>query len=129
MVVKLSSLKSLEKRIETLETTIPFGADPLMIVLDSLSNNDLGLLSEYRELHAAGFDTEEVRDMMGSESYGLAIAVMQKVNDDLERLTMPPVRKLVAKPKMRAVIDSGIGGTKRQRKSDPDFEEPKLFIQ
>ena len=127
MVVKLSSLKSLEKRIETLETTIPFGADPLMIVLDSLSNNDLGLLSEYRELHAAGFDTEEVRDMMGSESYGLAIAVMQKVNDDLERLTMPPVRKLVAKPKMRAVIDSGIGGTKRQK--NPDFEEPKLFIQ
>ena len=125
----MSSLKSLEKRIETLETTIPFGADPLMIVLDSLSNNDLGLLSEYRELHAAGFDTEEVRDMMGSESYGLAIAVMQKVNADLERLTVPPVRKLVAKPKMRAAIDSGIGGTKRQRKSDPDFEEPKLFIQ
>ena len=51
------------------------------------------------------------------------------MNDDLERLTMPPVRKLVAKPKMRAAIDSGIGGTKRQRKSDPDFEEPKLFIQ
>jgi len=122
------SLNSLEKRIEALEIPMA-GIDPLEIIINNLSDNDLGLLSEYRELHAAGFDTEEVRDMMGSESYGLAIAVMQKVNDDLERLTMPPVRKLVAKPKMRAAIDSGIGGTKRQRKSDPDFEEPKLFIQ
>ena len=101
--------------------------DPLEFAISNLSDNELGLLSEYRELHAAGFDTEEVRDMMGSESCGLAIAVMQKVNADLERLTVPPVRKLVAKPKMRAVIDSGIGGTKRQK--NPDFEEPKLFIQ
>ena len=124
----MRSLNSLEKRIEALEIPMA-GIDPLEIIINNLSDNDLGLLSEYRELHAAGFDTEEVRDMMGSESYGLAIAVMQKVNDDLERLTMPPVRKLVAKPKMRAAIDSGIGGTKRQRKSDPDFEEPKLFIQ
>ena len=124
----MRSLNSLEKRIEALE--IPMARiDPLEIIINNLSDNDLGLLSEYRELHAAGFDTEEVRDMMGSESFDLAITVMQKVNDDLERLTMPPVRKLVAKPKMRAVIDSGIGGTKRQRKSDPDFEEPKLFIQ
>jgi hypothetical protein len=124
----MRSLNSLEKRIEALEIPMA-GIDPLEIIINNLSDNDLGLLSEYRELHAAGFDTEEVRDMMGSESYGLAIAVMQKVNADLERLTMPPVRKLVAKPKMRAAIDSGIGGTKRQRKSDPDFEEPKLFIQ
>ena len=124
----MRSLNSLEKRIEALEIPMA-GIDPLQLIINNLSDNDLGLLSEYRELHAAGFDTEEVRDMMGSESYGLAIAVMQKVNDDLERLTMPPVRKLVAKPKMRAVIDSGIGGTKRQKKSDPDFEEPELFIQ
>jgi len=101
--------------------------DPLEFAISNLSDNDLGLLSEYRELHAAGFDTEEIRSMMGSESFEMAIAVMQKVNADLERLTMPPVRKLVAKPKMRAAIDSGIGGTKRQR--NPDFEEPKLFIQ
>jgi len=124
----MRSLNSLEKRIEALEIPMA-GIDPLQLIINNLSDNDLGLLSEYRELHAAGFDTEEVRDMMGSESYGLAIAVMQKVNADLERLTVPPVRKLVAKPKMRAVIDSGIGGTKRQKKSDPDFEEPKLFIQ
>ena len=99
--------------------------DPLEFAISNLSDNELGLLSEYRELHLAGFDTEEVRDMMGGDSFEMAIAVMQKVNDDLERLTMPPVRKLVAKSKMRAAIDSGIGGTKRQRKSDP---EPDMGI-
>jgi phosphoenolpyruvate carboxylase len=119
------SLNSLEKRIEALESSIPFGADPLEFAISNLSDNDLGLLSEYRELHVAGFDTEEVRDMIGSESYDLAIAVMQKVNDDLERLTAPPSRKLVAGKKMRAVIDGRIGGTKRQRKSDP---EPDMGI-
>ena len=125
----MRSLSSLEKRIEALESSIPFGADPLEFAIGKLSDNELGLLSEYRELYLAGFTVEEIRGMMGSESFEMAIAVMQKVNDDLERLTVPPVRKLVAKPKMRAAIDDGIGGTKRQRKSDPDFEEPKLFIQ
>ena len=120
----MRSLNSLEKRIEALEIPMA-GIDPLQLIINNLSDNDLGLLSEYRELHAAGFDTEEVRDMMGSESYGLAIAVMQKVNDDLERLTAPPSRKLVAGKKMRAVIDGRIGGTKRQRKSDP---EPDMGI-
>ena len=129
MVIKLSSLSSLEKRIEVLESAIPFGADPLEIIINNLSDNDLGLLSEYRELHAAGFDTEEVRDMMGNDSFEMALDVMRGVDSEIARLTIPPSRKLVAGKKMRAAIDSGIGGTKRQRKSDPDFEEPKLFIQ
>lgn len=124
----MRSLNSLEKRIEALEIPMA-GIDPLEIIINNLSDNDLGLLSEYKELHLAGFDNEEVRDMMGNDSFEMAIAVMQKVNDDLERLTVPPARKLVAGKKMRAAIDSGIGGTKRQGKSDPDFEEPKLFIQ
>ena len=122
----MRSLNSLEKRIEALEIPMA-GIDPLQLIINNLSDNDLGLLSEYRELHLAGFDTEEIRSMMGSESYDLAIAVMQKVNDDLERLTVPPARKLVAGKKMRAAIDGGIGGTKRQ--GNPDYEEPKLFIQ
>ena len=126
-MIKLSSLKNLEKRIEVLESAIPFGADPLQLIINNLSDNDLGLLSEYRELHAAGFDNEEVRDMMGSESFEMALDVMRGVDRDLERLTVPSVRKLVAGKKMRAAIDSGIGGTKRQR--NPEFEEPKLFIQ
>jgi hypothetical protein len=125
MVVKLSSLSSLEKRIEVLESAIPFGADPLQLIINNLSDNDLGLLSEYRELHAAGFDTEEVRDMMGNDSFEMALDVMRGVDSEIARLTVPPSRKLVAGKKMRAVIDSGIGGTKRQRKSDP---EPDMGI-
>ena len=115
----MRSLNSLEKRIEALEIPMA-GIDPLQLIINNLSDNDLGLLSEYRELHLAGFTEEEIRDMMGGDSFEMAIAVMQKVNDDLERLTMPPVRKLVAGKKMRAAIDSGIGGNKRQRKSDPE---------
>jgi len=110
----------LERRVAMLERPMVGENDPLEFAISNLSDNELGLLSEYRELHLAGFDTEEVRDMMGGDSFEMAIAVMQKVNGDLERLTVPPVRKLVAKPKMRAAIDSGIGGNKRQRKSDPE---------
>jgi hypothetical protein len=125
----MKGLADIRRSLDGLENIIsPIGAmDPEVYVLDLLTDNELGLVSEYRELYKAGFDTEEIRSMMGSESFEMAIAVMQKVNDDLERLTMPPVRKLVAKPKMRAAIDSGIGGTKRQK--NPDLEEPKLFIQ
>ena len=127
MVIKLSSLSSLEKRIEVLESAIPFGADPLQLIINNLSDNELGLLSEYRELHLAGFDTEEIRSMMGNDSFEMALDVMKGVDSEIARLTIPPSRKLVAGKKMRAAIDGGIGGTKRQR--NPDYEEPKLFIQ
>ena len=114
MVIKLSSLSSLEKRIEVLESAIPFGADPLQLIINNLSDNDLGLLSEYRELHLAGFTVEEIRSMMGNDSFEMALDVMRDVDRDLERLTVPPVRQLVAGKKTRAAIDDGIGGTKRQ---------------
>lgn len=122
----MRSLNSLEKRIEALEIPMA-GIDPLEIIINNLSDNDLGLLSEYKELHLAGFTVEEIRSMMGNDSFEMALDVMRGVDRDLERLTVPPVRKLVAGKKMRAAIDSGIGGTKRQR--NPEFEEPKLFIQ
>jgi hypothetical protein len=117
-VLFVRSLNSLEKRIDALESSIPFGADPLEFAIGKLSDNELGLLSEYRELHLAGFTVEEIRSMMGSESFEMALDVMRGVDSEISRLTIPPVRKLVAKPKMRAAIDSGIGGTQRQGKSD-----------
>ena len=92
--------------------------DPLEFAISNLSDNDLGLLSEYRELHLAGFTVEEIRGMMGSESFEMAVATMQKVDREIARLTVPPVRKLVSKKKTRAAIDDGIGGTQRQGKSD-----------
>jgi hypothetical protein len=106
----MKGLADIRRSLDGLENIIsPIGAmDPEVYVLDLLTDNELGLVSEYRELYKAGFDTEEIRGMMGSESFDLAIAVMQKVNDDLERLTVPPERKLVAKPKMRAAIDGDI---------------------
>jgi hypothetical protein len=122
MVVKLSSLSSLEKRIEVLESAIPFGADPLQLIINNLSDNDLGLLSEYRELHLAGFTVEEIRGMMGSESFEMAVATMQKVDREIARLTVPPVRKLVSKKKTRAAIDDGIGGSER-RSAGIDYDD------
>ena len=114
----MRSLNSLEKRIDALESSIPFGADPLEFAIGKLSDNELGLLSEYRELHLAGFTVEEIRSMMGSESFEMALDVMRGVDSEIARLTIPPSRKLVAGKKMRAAIDSGIGGTQRQGKSD-----------
>ncbi len=122
MVIKLSSLKNLEKRIEVLESAIPFGADPLQLIINNLSDNDLGLLSEYRELHLAGFTVEEIRGMMGSESFEMAVATMQKVDREIARLTVPPVRKLVSKKKTRAAIDDGIGGSER-RSAGIDYDD------
>ena len=121
-MIKLSSLSSLEKRIEVLESAIPFGADPLQLIINNLSDNDLGLLSEYRELHLAGFTVEEIRGMMGSESFEMAVATMQKVDREIARLTVPPVRKLVSKKKTRAAIDDGIGGSER-RSAGIDYDD------
>ena len=118
----MSSLSSLEKRIEVLESAIPFGADPLQLIINNLSDNDLGLLSEYRELHLAGFTVEEIRGMMGSESFEMAVATMQKVDREIARLTVPPVRKLVSKKKTRAAIDDGIGGSER-RSAGIDYDD------
>ena len=113
MVIKLINIRSLEHRVEALERPI-VGIDPLEIAIDRLSDNELGLLSEYRELYLAGFAEEEIRKMMDGDSFEMAIAVMQSVDREIARLSVPPVRKLVAGKKTRAAIDDGIGGTKRQ---------------
>lgn len=116
----MKGLADIRRSLDGLENIIsPIGAmDPEVYVLDLLTDNELGLVSEYRELHLAGFTVEEIRSMMGSESFEMALDVMRGVDSEISRLTIPPVRKLVAKPKMRAAIDSGIGGTQRQGKSD-----------
>ena len=115
------NIRSLEHRVEALERPI-VGIDPLEIAIDRLSDNELGLLSEYRELYLAGFAEEEIRDMMGSDSFEMALDVMQKVDRDLERLTVPPVRQLVAGKKTRAAIDDGIGGSER-RSAGIDYDD------
>ena len=115
------NIRSLEHRVEALERPM-VGIDHLEIAIDRLSDNELGLLSEYRELYLAGFPTEEIRGMMGSDSFEMAVAVMQKVDREIARLSVPPVRKLVAGKKTRAAIDDGIGGSER-RSAGIDYDD------
>lgn len=94
--------------------------DPLEFAISNLSDNELGLLSEYRELHLAGFDTEEVRRMMGNDSFEMALDVMKGVDRDLERLTMPPVRKLVAKKRCGLLSTAGLAALKGKENPNPN---------
>lgn len=77
-----------------------------VMVLDSLTDNEFGLIEEFRELYKAGFNAEEIEDIMGSESFSMAIAIMQRVEETIERLTTPPMIKLAkAKKRKLEVID------------------------
>ena len=120
----MKGLADIRRSLDGLENIIsPIGAmDPEVYVLDLLTDNELGLVSEYRELYKAGFDTEEIRSMMGSESFEMAVATMQKVDREIARLTIPPSRKLVSKKKTRAAIDDGIGGSER-RSAGIDYDD------
>ena len=120
-MIKLINIRSLEHRVEALERPI-VGIDPLEIAIDRLSDNELGLLSEYRELYLAGFAEEEIRKMMDGDSFEMAIAVMQSVDREIARLSVPPVRQLVAGKKTRAAIDDGIGGSER-RSAGIDYDD------
>lgn len=64
------SLKEIKKPMDNQDFDV--------MVLDSLTDNEFGLIAEFRELYKAGFTAEEIEDMMGSESYNMAIAVAQK---------------------------------------------------
>ena len=87
-------------------------SDPFEIAINKLNDNELGLIEEYRSLCKAGFMQEEIRDMMQSESYEMAVDAIQKVDQELQRLTAPPVRQSIAnvsKRKKRGLeIDHGI---------------------
>jgi hypothetical protein len=86
--------------------------DLLEIAISKLSDNELGLIEEYRSLCKAGFAVEQVREMMGDESYEMAVDAIKKVDQELLRLTTPPVRQSIAnvsKRKKRGLeIDHGI---------------------
>lgn len=99
----MRDLKSLEQRVEVLERPT-IGIDPLELIFGQLSDNELGLIEEYRSLCKAGFAVEQAREMMGDESYQMAVDAMQKVDQELERLTAPPMGK-AAKTKKRKKID------------------------
>lgn len=70
--------------------------DPLEIAISKLNDNELGLIEEYRSLCKAGFAVEQVREMMGDESYEMAVDALQEVDQELQRLTEPPARQSIA---------------------------------
>ena len=107
----MKSLSGLERRITVLERPTA-DIDLLEIAINKLNDNELGLIEEYRSLCKAGFAVEQAREMMGDESYQMAVDAIQKVDQELQRLTAPPARQSIAnisKRKKRGLeIDHGI---------------------
>ena len=107
----MKSLSNLERRITVLERPTT-NSDPFEIAIRKLNDNEFGLIEEYRTLCKAGFAVEQVREMMGDESYQMAVDAIQKVDQELQRLTAPPVRQTIAniskRKKRNLEIDHGI---------------------
>ena len=76
-------------------------SDPFEIAISKLNDNEFGLIEEYRSLCKAGFAVEQTREMMGDESYQMAVDAIQKVDQELQRLTAPPVRQSIANASKR----------------------------
>ena len=77
------------------------GIDPLVLAMEILDDTELGLLEEYMSLLNAGFSQDEVSDMMGEESYSQALGIVDKVDQELARLTAPAQPKQTKKRRKR----------------------------
>jgi hypothetical protein len=94
----MKGLTSLENRIEILERPIKSGIDPLVLALECLNENELGLVTEFRSLINAGFLPEEIPTMMAPDSYVVALDAIDKVTLELARLEQPARPKRKGKP-------------------------------
>lgn len=76
---------NLEARIAKLENReARFDEGTLdMLALDCLTDNELGLVSEFVALSNSGYSLEKIESMMGEDSYRAAVAAIEKA--DLER--------------------------------------------
>jgi len=82
------------------------------IALSELSDNELGLLQECKELQKAGFTEEEAEDLMGAESFGKAKSIIRDVAAKIEELSAPPLLQLVARSRKKRndlIIDMDSG--------------------
>lgn len=57
-----------------------------VLALDSLSDNELGLVSEFVALSNSGYSLGKIQTMMGEDSYRVAVAAIQKADEERERL-------------------------------------------
>lgn len=71
------------------------------IALSELSDNELGLLQECKELQKAGFTEDEAQDLMGSESFNEAKSIMRELAARIEELTAPPLLQLAARSRKK----------------------------
>lgn len=73
----------LERRVANLEGPGSIQEDPLDAILNTLNDNDLGIISEFGELVNAGFPHDEIEEMMGQDVYGQAQAIAAMVQNEL----------------------------------------------
>ena len=86
--------------------------EAMEIALSELDDNELGLLQEARELQKAGFSEDEAQDLMGTESFNEAKAIMRDVAARIEELSAPPLLQLVARSRKKRndlIIDMDSG--------------------
>lgn len=105
----MKGIADVKRSLKEISRPIMGGMDLDVLVFDSLSDNELDLLKELSGLCKSGFSAEEIEDMMGSESYELAIAVAQKVEETVKLLTAPPLKKMVPRPKYRKRLVDDLG--------------------
>lgn len=80
-ICPLRSLSSLEKRMESLEKTPLYisEVDPDVFVLDWPTDNEIGILEEFRALFKGGYSVDQIQEKIGIESYNLVLEVGQKI--------------------------------------------------
>jgi len=107
------NLTGMERRVSVLERPQNMGGiDPLILVMETLTDTELGLLDEYFSLLKAGFAQAEISEMMGIESYQQTLAIADKIEEELRvRQPMRPERrgKPLKMPKEHRYDESGLG--------------------
>ena len=94
----MKGLTNLENRIEVLERPTRSTIDPLVLALETLNDNELGLVTEFRSLINAGFLPDEIATMMAPDSYVVALDAIDKFTLELARLEAPVRAKRKGKP-------------------------------
>jgi len=87
------SVRSLEQRVSRLEkpgTTDSAFLDVLAVESALLNDSDLGLWEEILSLTHAGFSMEEIRVMVGEETYAAALELADRVEQERQKLKAPP---------------------------------------